>query len=223
MEQVSVAMFDIDKVSPGIGRDLGCLNIGIDERLDLSITEHLLVPINMKTPIQEGMAVSDPRFPPALFIGSAESPGMGQLKSDHQVIHGPVTFAMRLHEFLPKILEVGLGRGKDHQLIRIRSAIRSYRHGLTAIDQLRSTLSESTPATVDFLGRSARLRSIPALHRMDRPTVSNRLAIDAGLTHRLKEGGLLACFQRLVTGDRDPQSGHMLAETSNGFQRRQAY
>ena len=102
---------------------------------------------------------------------------MGQLKSDHQVIHGPVTFAMRLHEFLPKILEVGLGRGKDHRLIRIRSAIRSYRHGLTAIDQLRSTLRIDA-SDGRLLGRSARLRSIPASIGW----IAQRFPIDLPLT-----------------------------------------
>src|SRR6266542_907971 len=98
---------------------------------------------------------------------------MRQLKADEEIARGPVLFSCRDNELL-EAREVGVG---DEQLTRVRARVGIDRDRL-APEHLRAAVSESRPAADRQLSRRPLERAVAPLHRVDRPTVANRLGAD---------------------------------------------
>lgn len=172
VEQVAVAVFDVDEVRAGVAGDAGGPDEVGGQGFEFGVAEHLVVAGDPEPFVEEGMAEGDARFETSLIGRSAESAGVGELKSDDQVRGGAMAGFMGGHQFLA---QPGQGRGvggDDDQLVGIGPALRTDRHRLTAEHELRAALAEPAPASADLVRRGAVRAGIPALHRMDAPPVA---------------------------------------------------
>ena len=99
---------------------------------------------------------------------------MCQLESDQEIVGVSVSLAMGAQERFPKRGDACLICLVYDELVGIRAAIGPYRHRLAAPDEFGSTHAEALPPPGHGLGHAASGRAVPALHRLDAPSVANR-------------------------------------------------
>ena len=99
--------------------------------------------------------------------------GVRELQAHQQVIGRPEALDVGVYEDAAELGEVPGRVWPDTELVRVGPTTRAYRHSLAAPDQLCSALAEPRPPAANQVGGPTIGGAIPALHRQDRPTVTN--------------------------------------------------
>src|SRR4051812_34272561 len=98
VQQVTVAMLDVDEICAYIPGDPGGANIALDQLLDLRIGEHLFIAGHLELLVQNWMAIRHARFHPELIDRLAESARVGELKANHQIVRSPIALLVGPHK-----------------------------------------------------------------------------------------------------------------------------
>jgi hypothetical protein len=112
---------------------------------------------------------------------------MRQLQADMQIIGRLALVEMASSQMIKEFTEScgDIDFGVEVELIGIRTTVLAHGEGLTAPDQLRTAAPETPPPAQGIRGRQTVFSSIPALHRMNRKTVSNdSISVHKGLSQR---------------------------------------
>src|SRR5436309_3077545 len=113
---------------------------------------------------------------------------MRQLKAYHQICCSSVTLLVCGHKRAANPRKARFVSVIDDKLIRIGPAIRTHGHRLPTVNQLCSTLSKTLPASHDLIGDTARRRSVPAFHWLNRESVTDLFPVDGYNLNRLRQG-----------------------------------
>jgi hypothetical protein len=116
---------------------------------------------------------------------------------------------MRGDELVAQRGDRGQGPGRDHQLIRVRAAVRAHGDGLAAPDQLRAAFTEVAPAARGEVARLPVGRSVPSFHRQDTEPVADANAVGV---ERLGQGRCLGRAQIRIEWQRRADAREMGAE-----------
>ena len=164
MQQIAVAVLHVDEVEALLlGEVSGAAERG-DDLVHVAVAEHRGVD-HVSARVEVGVSLSHARSrigPPA---------GVGELQADERL--APSRLPCGRDEGASEGTEGGRVRVVEEELTGIGSTFRTDRDRLTAPHPARARLSESSPASLDQLGRGAIPVGVPALHRLDDPTVCN--------------------------------------------------
>ena len=220
MTEISVAVFDIDKLESRTLCKSGRGNVRFDQAFDVVVAEHNRVVVrgDAEFRIKYRVVINDSRFELIFAVWSAESSGMRQLQSCQQVIHCRATEALGMStcQRVQQIAHRGSIFGAVEQLIRIGSSICLYRKGFTAPDKFATGQAEVLPASDCQVTRSSVGSCVPAFHWMHAPAVSHGEAADGD---RVGQRRALSCRKWFVIQWQvDLQVRQVLSEFIDGFQ-----
>ncbi len=152
--EVAVAMFDIHEMETGFLRQHRRVDVICRSVCSISLVGHDRDNQSGRPNLRlsSGWAIQDVRFQSVLSVRAAETPGMGQLQADQQIIRVP-TGGMRVRQALSrrlrKLRQVAL---VDDELAGIGASIRADGHCFAAPDEFRAALPEALPAAGDQVG-----------------------------------------------------------------------
>src|SRR4051812_39788649 len=178
MQQITVAMLDIDKICSDLSRDRRRRHVGLNQLLNFRVGQNRRIVGHSKFSIQNRMPVGDSWLELLLIIWAAKSPRVCQLESNNKVIRTSMSLLMRFYQCLSKFRNAALVQFADDKLIRICSSVRPYGHGFTTVNQLCPALSKPAPAPDHLICDPTTRRPIPSLHRLNRNSISDPLPVN---------------------------------------------
>ncbi len=98
MQQVAVAMLDVDEIGAAIGGDLRGLGVVLDETFQVVIGQNLLAAGDVEFLVEDRVMVRNTGLPLLLVVGTAEAAGVGELETDDEVVGLAEAFVVRLDQ-----------------------------------------------------------------------------------------------------------------------------
>ena len=222
VQEVAVAVLDVDEVGAAVTGHAGGLHVAADQLLDVGIGQDLIVGGDVELLVEDGVAVGHAGFPALLVMRTAEPAGVGELEADDQVVdRTPASEVLGLED-ADEFGDASLVLLIDDQLVHVRATIGAHGHGLGTADQLRTARAEALPASLHLLGDAASRGAVPAFHRVDGDTVTDGLAVDLRAADWLREGITSTGFNGVLERQVGSDAGAMGAEISDSLERRDA-
>jgi len=181
----------------------------LDELFDFVISPDLVLARHFEFFVEDGMTISYAGFPFFVVVGTAETPGVGQLQPDQQSLLGPGGPAVLFDQRRPQLRQPFLGARSDHELIRVGASFVRDRDRLSTPDQLGAAAPKTLPAPERPLRGLAIERSVPAFHRLHGNPVAD---LDCAVGERPQERGINARRDLEVARDRQMERIQMLLE-----------
>src|SRR5262249_8580988 len=110
----------------------------------------------------------------------------------------------------------------EDQLVGVRTAIRTHRHGFAATDQFGAAGSEPPPSPDNPIGHPASRCAVPTFHGLDGKTISDAFSVYANQFQRLRQRGISVSNYFVITRNLDAQCSQMGSEILGAFKRRNA-
>src|SRR5262249_1025331 len=144
----------------------------------LAVGHQRMIRVEAQSLIQNRMVIKDTRFGPAFNVRLTITARMRQLKTNQQSVSRACGLTMLGQQHLTQARKVSPRVLGNHKLIRICATVMQHGNRFAAPDQLRATSPKIPPAPHRQLGWTTVRGAVPAFHRMNRETVSNRGSVE---------------------------------------------
>jgi hypothetical protein len=172
VQQVAVAVLDVDEVEPGLPGEHGGVHVVLGEPVEFVVGQHRCG-VDADAAVEQRVRVGRPRQ--RRSVGSRPAPRVRELQTAH----------LRRVEFLTQLRKVADGALVDDQLVRVGPPVGTHCRRL-APHEPAAARSETPPPPPYEIGRAAVGGSVPALHRQHGETVRSRQG--AGVPSRIVIG-----------------------------------
>ena len=132
MQQVAVAMLDIDEVQLEIRGESCSPYVAANQLFDLVIRPYLTVIGDLEFGIQNRVSIGHARLEFVFFVWPTKTPRVRELNTDYEVIGRTIALEVRRLQSLDQPRDTGLIVSRNDQLVGVRPAVGPNRHGLTA-------------------------------------------------------------------------------------------
>lgn len=216
VEEVAVAMFDVDEIGAGFGGEGGCFNIGFDQLLEFVVREDGGVRGDAEFFVENGMAIGDAGFQFLFVVRAAEAAGMGELKTDDEIVGSAVFSGVRGGEFFAEFADASDVFAVDDELVWIGAAVGTNSHGFAAENEFGAAFAEASPAPEHVIGDAAGSGAVPTFHGMNGDAIADASAVDGDLFHGAQEWGI-GRGDGIVAGQIDAETLQMRFEIAGSF------
>ncbi len=169
VQQVAVAVLDVDEVEARFGSQHGGVGVRRDELVEVAVRQHD-GRVDGDTLIEHGVVECELRLRRAGRTRPAA--GMRQLQTDDEIIGIAVHADVRVHQIGTQRSQVADRRGMEHELPGVGAAVGSHRDRFATPHELGAAVTEASPAAVHQVGRPPIGFAVPALHGQDREPVA---------------------------------------------------
>ena len=215
MQEIPVAVLDVDEAEAHIPRSPRREDEGADELLDLGVAQDRGVIPHAGALVQQRVAVRDSRLGAVLAVRPREAAGVRQLQPDQEARAGAEAPLVRFHERAAQAVEAAEGMLGREKLVGVGPALLAHRDRFAAPDQLGAALAESTPALQGQLSGIAVGLAVPALHRLNHPAIAD---LQPGHLERRRQRGVLGAQDLVVDGNVRGDRGQVAPELTDALE-----